>query len=170
MEIKQTILGFMELRDYFAGCVLQGLIISEIPLPEEKNRLQAYTEWAYQFADAMLKEREKEVISNKETLLKEREKDEKILGEYIKNDKKLFYGDLLYLDDKCIQVLEDLGDKIIYIDEGKIYKIIEKSKLKIPLNKETLEAMAEADDIINGKKDEKSYTNFNDMIKDALNE
>jgi len=47
--------GGMTLRDYFAAKAMQGAMAN----PEVKETAGARSEWAYEIADAMLKEREK---------------------------------------------------------------------------------------------------------------
>ena len=45
----------MTLRDYFAAKAMQGALVN----PEVKETAGARSEWAYEIADAMLKERAK---------------------------------------------------------------------------------------------------------------
>lgn len=47
--------GELTLRDYFAAKAMQGAMAN----PEVKETAGARSEWAYEIADAMLKEREK---------------------------------------------------------------------------------------------------------------
>jgi len=49
------LLDDLDLRDYFAAKAMQGAMAN----PEVKETAGARSEWAYEIADAMLKEREK---------------------------------------------------------------------------------------------------------------
>lgn len=49
----------MSLRDYFAGQALAGLFANDRLKPEASGAFASFSEYAYQIADAMMKERDK---------------------------------------------------------------------------------------------------------------
>jgi len=65
MDEMYSIKEGMSLRDYFAGCALQGMLANGRSVDRRGlNDKQFFIDWAFRYADAMISQREKTEMEN----------------------------------------------------------------------------------------------------------